>query len=52
MTYRPVYSTETIEVEQVVENEMMVTKTETVNTEKVIQRAVFTENVVNQTRNI
>lgn len=47
VTYRPVYSTETIEVEQVIENEMLVTKTETVNTEKIIQRAVFTENVTN-----
>jgi len=52
ITYKPVFSTETIEVEQIVENEMMYTKTETVNTEKVIQRPVYTENVVNHKRNI
>jgi hypothetical protein len=52
VTYEPEYSTETIEVEQVVENEMIYTKTETVNTEKVIQRPVYTENVIEHKRNI
>lgn len=52
ITYQPEYSTETIEVEQVVEKEMIYTKTETVNTEKVIQRPVYTENVIEHKRNI